>query len=90
MRGTSSADYDALKSQPGWNEPGADLTDSAQRRDGTPPSGSMQDRTPPNLATELVARNGEYVTVQETFDVVDVTNPEPGVLRLRPELCRDP
>lgn len=76
----SGADYDARKSQPGWNEPGADLTDSAQRRDGTPTEWiDAGIAPPPNLATELVARNGEYVTVQETFDAVDVTNPEPGV-----------
>ena len=73
-------DYDARREQPGWTEPGADLSDSAERRDGT----SMEWRSagiapPPNLTTKLAARNAEPVRVQKTFTPVQLTNPQPGV-----------
>jgi alpha-L-rhamnosidase len=75
----SGADHDARREQPGWNTPGADLGPSARRRDG-----STMDWTragiapPPNLATKLVARTAEPVTVQEERTPVAVTNPAPG------------
>jgi alpha-L-rhamnosidase len=75
----SGADYDARREQPGWNSPGADLSPSAKRRDG-----STMDWTsagiapPPNLATKLVARTAEPITVQEELTPVSVSNPAPG------------
>jgi alpha-L-rhamnosidase len=75
----SGADYDARREQPGWDLPGADLTASAKRRDGTP-TGWIDAgiAPPPNLATRLVARAAEPVKVVETFTPVSVTNPAPG------------
>jgi alpha-L-rhamnosidase len=75
----SGTDYDARREQPGWNTPGADLRPSAKRRDS-----STMDWTsagiapPPNLATKLVARTAEPITVQEELTPVSVTNPVPG------------
>jgi alpha-L-rhamnosidase len=75
----SGSDYDARREQPGWNTPGADLGPSATRRDG-----STMDWTsagiapPPNLATQLVARTAEPITVQEERTPVSMTNPAPG------------
>lgn len=75
----SGSDYDARREQPGWNTANADLSPSATRRDG-----STMDWTsagiapPPNLATRLVARTAEPITVQEEFTPVSVTNPAPG------------
>ncbi|MEU9828163.1 family 78 glycoside hydrolase catalytic domain [Micromonospora chersina] len=75
----SGADYDARREQPGWDTPGADLSASAQRRDGTA-TGWLDAgiAPPPNLATKLVARAAEPVKVRETFEPVAVTNPVPG------------
>lgn len=76
----SGSDYDARREQPDWNTPGADLGPAAKRRDG-----STMDWTsagiapPPNLATKLVARTAEPVTVQEERTPVSVTNPAPGI-----------
>ena len=75
----SGADHDARREQPGWNQPGADLSPAATRRDG-----STMDWTsagiapPPNLATKLVARDAEPVRAQEELTPVSVTNPAPG------------
>lgn len=75
----SGTDYDARREQPGWNSPDADLSPAAKRRDG-----STMDWTsagiapPPNLATKLVARTAEPITVQEELTPVSVTNPVPG------------
>jgi len=75
----SGADYDARREQPGWDEPRSDLSATAKRRDGTP-TGWIDAgiAPPPNLATRLVARAGEPVTIAETFTPVSVTNPAPG------------
>jgi alpha-L-rhamnosidase len=75
----SGADYDARREQPGWNKPGADLSPTAKRRDGS----TMDWRSagiapPPNLATKLVARAAEPVRVREELTPVSVTNPAPG------------
>ncbi|MEU6040739.1 family 78 glycoside hydrolase catalytic domain [Actinomadura sp. NPDC047616] len=75
----SGADYDARREQPGWNEPGADLTASAKRRDGSATGWTSAGiAPPPNLATRLVARNAEPVRAQEKLTPVAVTNPSPG------------
>jgi alpha-L-rhamnosidase len=75
----SGSDYDARREQPGWNLPGANLTATATRRDGTPTGWvSAGIAPPPNLATKLVARTAEPVQVQEEFQPVSVTNPAPG------------
>ena len=73
-------DYDARREQAGWTEPGADLSPSASRRDGTEVGWrSAGIAPPPNLTTKLAARNAEPVKVQETFTPVRLTNPQPGV-----------
>ncbi|MGQ5260960.1 family 78 glycoside hydrolase catalytic domain [Micromonospora sp. ZYX-F-536] len=75
----SGADYDARREQPGWDRPGADLSATAKRRDGTPTGWIAAGiAPPPNLATKLVARAGEPVKVVETFEPVSVTSPVPG------------
>ncbi|MGI5149582.1 family 78 glycoside hydrolase catalytic domain [Plantactinospora sp. CA-294935] len=75
----SGADYDARREQPGWDQPGSDLSATAKRRDGTA-TGWVDAgiAPPPNLATRLVARAAEPVKVVETFTPVSVTNPVPG------------
>jgi alpha-L-rhamnosidase len=73
-------DYDARREQAGWTNAGADLSSSAQRRDGTEVGWrSAGIAPPPNLTTKLAARNAEPVKVQRTFDPVRLTNPQPGV-----------
>ena len=75
----SGADYDARREQPGWDLPGADLSATAKRRDGTA-TGWIDAgiAPPPNLATRLVARTAEPVEIVETFTPVTLTNPAPG------------
>ncbi|MDX2702089.1 family 78 glycoside hydrolase catalytic domain [Streptomyces sp. PA03-6a] len=76
----SGSDYDARREQPGWNAPGADLSPTAKRRDGSAagwvPAGIAP---PPNLTTELVWRVGEPVKVADRIHPVSVTQPVPGV-----------
>ncbi|GGO22311.1 alpha-L-rhamnosidase [Micromonospora parathelypteridis] len=75
----SGSDYDARREQPGWNTPGANLGPSASRRDGAATGWIAAGiAPPPNLATKLVARTAEPITVQEEFKPVSVTNPTPG------------
>ncbi|GAA2036639.1 hypothetical protein GCM10009819_21590 [Agromyces tropicus] len=75
----SGEDFDARRVQVGWNEPGADLTDSATRRDGTTVNwASAGIAPPPNLATELVSRAGEGIHEAERFTPETITNPAPG------------
>jgi alpha-L-rhamnosidase len=75
----SGADYDARREQPGWDTPGADLSATAKRRDGTVTGWVDAGIAPaPNLATKLVARTAEPVKVLERFTPVSVTNPVPG------------
>ncbi|WP_430781467.1 family 78 glycoside hydrolase catalytic domain [Actinoplanes sp. G11-F43] len=75
----SGSDHDARREQPGWDRPGADLTATAKRRDGTPtgwiPAGIAP---PPNLATRLVGRTAPPITIAETFRPRTITNPAPG------------
>jgi len=75
----SGADHDARREQAGWDLPGADLSASAKRRDGTDMSWiDAGIAPPPNLATKLVARTAQPVKVVERFTPVSVTNPVPG------------
>ncbi|MET7425769.1 family 78 glycoside hydrolase catalytic domain [Dactylosporangium sp. NPDC005555] len=75
----SGADHDARREQPGWNQPDANLSVTAKRRDGTATGWIDAGIAPaPNLATKLVARTAEPVQVVETFSPVSVTNPVPG------------
>ena len=54
----SGSDYDARRDPLGWDWPGADLSDTAPRRDGTAVGWiDAGIAPPPNLATELVARD---------------------------------
>jgi alpha-L-rhamnosidase len=67
----SGADQDARRDQPGWDAPGADLSPTAKRRDGT--AAGWIDAgiaPPPNLATRLVARAAPPIKVAETFTPV--------------------
>lgn len=66
----SGSDYDARREQPGWDLPGANLNSTSWVAAGIAP--------PPNLATRLVARAAEPVTIHERFTPVSVTNPAPG------------
>ncbi|GAA2212830.1 hypothetical protein GCM10009850_082920 [Nonomuraea monospora] len=76
----SGSDHDARREQPGWDQPGADLSPTAGRRDGTPMAWTDAGiAPPPNLATKLVARAAEPVRAVETFTPVSMTNPAPGV-----------
>lgn len=76
----SGSDYDARREQEGWDEPGADHSPLAPRRDGTPmrwqPAGIAP---PPNLATRLYVRPAEPVEIVDEFTPVRITNPQPGV-----------
>ncbi|GAA2422918.1 hypothetical protein GCM10010191_38490 [Actinomadura vinacea] len=75
----SGSDYDARREQPGWNLPGANLTPSAKRRDGSAMGWTSAGiAPPPNLATRLVARTAEPIVVQEELTPVKMTNPAPG------------
>ncbi|MGP4103577.1 family 78 glycoside hydrolase catalytic domain [Nonomuraea sp. KM90] len=76
----SGSDYDARREQPGWDSPGADLSPTAKRRDGSAMAWvDAGIAPPPNLATQLVARTAEPVKAVETFTPVSLTNPAPGV-----------
>ncbi|WP_278236086.1 family 78 glycoside hydrolase catalytic domain [Isoptericola sp. AK164] len=76
----SGEDYDARREQVGWNTPGADLTDGAERRDGSAMNWAAAGiAPPPNLATELVARQAEGIYEAERFTPQNITNPAEGV-----------
>ena len=76
----SGADYDARREQVGWDAPGADLSATAKRRDGSAMGWvDAGIAPPPNLATKLVARTRR--TDQGRRDASRrsrVTNPVPG------------
>ena len=75
----SGSDYDARREQPGWNQPGSDLSPAAKRRDGSDVGWIRAGiAPPPNLATRLVARAAEPIKVQEELTPASVTNPAPG------------
>lgn len=72
-------DYDARREQVNWNEPDADLTTDATRRDGTAMNWTSAGiAPPPNLATELVAREAEVMREIKAFVPKKITNPAPG------------
>jgi alpha-L-rhamnosidase len=73
-------DYDARREQADWNKPGANLGDGATRRDGSPMNWTSAGVAPaPNLATKLIAREGEGIYEAERFTPKTVTNPAAGV-----------
>lgn len=76
----SGTDHDARREQPGWDEPGADRdSPAARRRDGTPTGWTAAEPVPPpNLATELVWRNGPPVRVVREWEPASVREVEPG------------
>jgi alpha-L-rhamnosidase len=75
----SGSDHDARREQPGWDRPGADLSQTARRRDGSTMDWQAAGiAPPPNLATRLVARAAEPIRAQEELTPVSVTNPAPG------------
>jgi alpha-L-rhamnosidase len=60
----SGPDYDSRREQPGWTEPGADLGETADRRDGSAVGWVRAGiAPPPNLTTDLVWRAAEPVEV---------------------------
>ena len=76
----SGSDYDSRREQPGWTAPGADLSETARRRDGSAVGWVRAGiAPPPNLTTELVWRAGEPVEVADRIRPVSVTQPKPGV-----------
>ena len=75
----SGTDFDDRRVQVGWDEPGADWTDSATRRDGSAMDWQDAGIAPaPNLATDLVARTAPGVAIIDQFEPVEITNPAPG------------
>ncbi|WP_329342943.1 glycoside hydrolase family 78 protein [Streptomyces sp. NBC_00663] len=76
----SGSDYDARREQPAWTAPGADLSATAERRDGTAMEWADAGLAPPpNLTTELVWRAAEPLKVVDRLRPVNVTQPQPGV-----------
>lgn len=75
----SGTDHDARREQPGWDEPGADHSDTARRRDGEPTGWTGAERVaPPNLATALVWRAAPPVRVVREWEPVSVRAAGPG------------
>ncbi|GAA3358945.1 family 78 glycoside hydrolase catalytic domain [Saccharopolyspora gregorii] len=75
----SGTDHDARRAQPGWDEPGADHTAAATRRDGEPAGWVDAIRTtPPNGGTELVWRRAQPVRIVREWRPVRVRELEPG------------
>ncbi|TDE11472.1 alpha-L-rhamnosidase [Jiangella asiatica] len=75
----SGSDYDARREQHGWDLPGADLSATATRGDGTPTGWIAAGiAPPPSLATRLTWRHGEPVTIVDTVAPVEITQPVPG------------
>jgi alpha-L-rhamnosidase len=76
----SGSDYDSRHEQPGWTLPGADLSETAERRDGSPVGWTRAGIAPaPNLTTELVWRAAEPVKAFDRLRPVKLTQPKPGV-----------
>ncbi|MGO4535952.1 family 78 glycoside hydrolase catalytic domain [Leifsonia sp. 2MCAF36] len=61
----AGTDYDARAAQPGWNSPGADLSDTTGWENASITS-------PPSLDTKLVWRSAPPVRVQKTFTPVTI------------------
>ncbi|MCX5358664.1 glycoside hydrolase family 78 protein [Streptomyces sp. NBC_00124] len=76
----SGSDHDARREQPTWTAPGADLGESAKRRDGTAVGWvDAGIAPPPNLTTELAWRIAEPLRIVDRLHPVGVTQPQPGV-----------
>ncbi|MGA5200499.1 family 78 glycoside hydrolase catalytic domain [Streptomyces variegatus] len=76
----SGSDYDARREQPGWTAPGADVGETARRRDGTPVGWVRAGiAPPPNLTTDLVWRVAEPVKIVDRLRPTRITQPRPGV-----------
>ena len=76
----SGTDYDARREQAGWTRPGADTTETAMRRDGSPVGWIAAGiAPPPNLATELVWRAAQPLKIVDVLAPVGITQPRPGV-----------
>ena len=74
----AGTDYDARRVQPGWNEPGADLT-RPRGVNGEPTGWSPASiASPPTLDTKLVWREAPPVRVHEDVRPVTVTQPQAG------------
>ncbi len=72
----SGDDYDARREQPGWDMPGADLSATATRRDGSLTGWiSAGFAPPPSLATRLIWHSGEPVRFDETIVPIAITHP---------------
>ncbi|GAB3073318.1 hypothetical protein GCM10027053_43420 [Intrasporangium mesophilum] len=67
----AGTDFDARAVQAGWDEPGADLSDSTGWEDSSITS-------PPSLDTKLVWREAPPVRVQNTFKAVATKHPGAG------------
>jgi alpha-L-rhamnosidase len=75
----SGTDYDARREQPGWDAPGANLSATATRRDGSLTGWIAAGIAPaPNLATRLIWHQGDPVKIVKTFTPVSVTQPVTG------------
>jgi len=75
----AGSDYDARLEPIGWDQAGSDLSATAKRVDGSDVGWiDAGIAPPPNLATQLVARDMPPVRIQETFIPQRITNPEPG------------
>ncbi|WP_247240696.1 alpha-L-rhamnosidase N-terminal domain-containing protein [Streptomyces scabiei] len=75
----SGSDHDARREQPAWTAPGADLGETARRRDGTAMGWTDAGvAPPPNLTTELVWRVAEPLKVVDRIRPVSLTQPRPG------------
>ncbi|MET8080365.1 family 78 glycoside hydrolase catalytic domain [Streptomyces sp. NPDC005303] len=76
----SGSDYDSRREQPAWTAPGADLGESARRRDGTAMGWTDAGiAPPPNLTTDLVWRTAEPLKIVDRLRPVGVTQPQPGM-----------
>jgi alpha-L-rhamnosidase len=75
----AGSDYDARREPVGWDDAGSDLSETARRRDGSDVGWiDAGIAPPPNLATNLVARDAPPVRIVEEFVPKSVTNPAPG------------
>lgn len=76
----SGTDHDARREQAGWTRPGADTSETAVRRDGSPVGWIAAGiAPPPNLTTELVWRAAQPLKIVDVFAPVRLTQPRPGV-----------
>src|SRR5262249_8343859 len=73
-------DYGTGGEQAGWRSPGADVSETAMRRDGSPVGWiSAGIAPPPNLTTELVWRAAPPLKIVDVVAPVRIAQPRPGV-----------